>query len=385
MRSPDAHPARQNREHEVLPRVPEVDGRWGALLNHAVGASLAFAGVVLLVGLLLVWQIEMPETVQARGELEPVQIWPVRASAPGVIMRTFASQGDSVQSGDLLLELDDLAISRELMELRRSREEARIEQARHEARWPLDVRAAQHRVDVSAAELVRARARLRAAIADQLGDSERATGVSIDSEPVLLALARSEVMGAMARLGADSAALCRVLADSLESSRLANLSRDVQDAETYARTRLSRLKAYAPSRGLVLTADLDRAVGRMVQPGELLMEIADSSGWQARVSVTEDAVRLIRVGLPATLRLRSVRNQDEVEVPGSVSFVSPEPTRAGSVTAPSRLYEVRLRLTEGRPTELTDARRGYEVNALIRIGKRPIARVILDRLRISRT
>jgi multidrug resistance efflux pump len=380
----DGPPTRPSWEEEGLPRVPEVDGRWGVLLDHAVGASLAFSCAVFFVGMLLAWQIEMPETVQARGELEPVQIWPVRASAPGMIVRALVRQGDSVQSGGLLLELDDLAISRELKELQRSSEEARIERARHDSRWPLDIQAAQRRVDVSAAELVRARARLRAAVADQLGESTRPSAVGADSEPVLLALARSEVMAAVARLGADSAALGRVLADSLESRRLTTLSRDVQDAEAYARKRLSRMKVHAPSRGLILTADLDRAVGRMVQPGELLMEIADSSGWQARVSVTEDAVRLIRVGLPATLRLRAARNQDDVEVPGAVSFVSPEPMKSGSSTAPTRVYEVRLRLAEGRPAELSDARRGYEVNARIRIGKRPIARVLLDRLRIAK-
>lgn len=383
MKAFDTHQMPYVREPEMLPRIPEVDGRWGMLLDHAVGASLAFSLLVFLAGLLMVWRIEMPETVQARGELEPVQIWPVRASAPGMIVRTWASQGDSVRAGDLLLELDDLVISRELEELRRSTEEIQVERARHDSRWPLDIKAARHRVDVSAAEVVRARAKLRAAMVDQLGDSTRSTGVSADSEPVLLALARSEVMAAVARLGADSAALSRVFADSLESRRLAALSRDLQNAEAFARRRLSLMRVFAPSHGLVLTAELDRAIGRMVQPGELLVEIADSSGWQARVSVAEDAVRLVRVGLPATLRLRSTRKQDDIEVPGVVSFVSPEPMKVGIGVATSKLYEVRLRLTKGQPKELADVRRGYEVNAQIRIGKRPIARVILDRLSIS--
>ncbi|HZG44542.1 MAG TPA: hypothetical protein VEY93_16440, partial [Longimicrobium sp.] len=84
-------------ETPVIPlRLPELrdDGQPGAgFVKRAVSYTLGFIGLLLVGGVLVSMFVTMDITVKTVGVLEPVQLWPVRAQAGGVVRQVLVKSG----------------------------------------------------------------------------------------------------------------------------------------------------------------------------------------------------------------------------------------------------------------------------------------------------
>ncbi|HEY0035307.1 MAG TPA: biotin/lipoyl-binding protein, partial [Longimicrobium sp.] len=144
-------------------RLPNLgdDGQPGArFVKRAVSYTLAFIGLLVLTALLVSMFVSMDVTVKTSGVLEPVQLWPVRAQAGGVVREVLVKTGDTVAAGQPVVKLDALALETQLAQLQAQLRSAEIDRARSAAATPLERAQQSEKLDRARARLSTSRATL---------------------------------------------------------------------------------------------------------------------------------------------------------------------------------------------------------------------------------
>ncbi len=253
---------------------------------------------------------DLTAVVSASGTLEPKQSVSISATTPGEVVRVGVAEGQRVNKGDFLLQLDPVN-----MAAGASGQAAAVETARAE---------------VGSAEAQLAFARQ---------DYERKRKLA---EADLIP--RAELEAARAELRAREAAV------NAARSRV----RQGQASLSSARHDLSRVTITSPIDGVVTRVNVEEGevamIGTMNQPGTVLLTIADMGVMEATVDVDETDVVSVDVGQQAEVTVDAF---PDTTFAGTVTEVGTSPKIEPTVTGPAEGatdFEVKITLAEQLPT-----------------------------------
>jgi putative peptide zinc metalloprotease protein len=98
---------------------------------------------------------------------------------------------------------------------------------------------------------------------------------------------------------------------------------------------VEQLQVRSPISGVVVTPNLKNRIGSLVQDGDLLAEVDDTTTLQARIFLPEFRIQRVRAGAPVSLLLRSVFRP----VRGRVSAVAPASSEVPRGLIPEEKYK----------------------------------------------
>ena len=265
--------------------------RTGAILGGAVVILLAVGAFVWLRPHRIRIQITKPQrenilsTIATNGKVEPRQNFEAHSPGPTTVERIFVREGDRVQPGQLMLQLDDAAAQ---VELARATAQLRAAQANRAAML----------AGGSKEELLNRQASLT-----------KAEGEYAIASRNLQALTRLEKEGAASQqeVAAARDRLSRAEADLefLQQKGTRRFSRfdqekvqaDLANAEAAvkaAQDLIARSNVQAPFAGTVYSLPVRQ--GAFVNPGDLLVEVADLTQMQVRAFIDEPDIGRLRMG-----------------------------------------------------------------------------------------
>jgi multidrug resistance efflux pump len=371
--------------------LPELDERripgW-RFTRRAVGIVLLGLLTLVVVGVVVATVLVVNVVVDSTGTVEPLDVWPVRASENGIVAAVLVRQGDSVRAGQVVARLDSLATWASRAQLQAQVEGARLEIARMEALDPLDADRLRASVAVAEAHLYRARTGMRERMVEfgmVRADPDSVARASSGRIHVGLDAASADLLSALAEVSAAKTDFARSSFSHFSiEERKADLHRlAAQLAEVNAR--LQRLSLRARLAGVVLTDRPERLVGLALTPGQPVLEIGDTRHWGAMVNVSERDVHRIRVGDEAIVEIVALATTDVDRVRGRVASIGWQTGDAASAPLPtvSTGYRVVVQLDSVDVRALTSEslRRGYTARARIVTNRASIANLLRGQLK----
>jgi HlyD family secretion protein len=251
---------------------------------------------------------DLRETVVASGTMEPLVRVPVISEVPGIISAVLVEEGDRVERGQPLFELD------------RERLEARLNERRAE----LDLRRASGRYDlVGRAEAERDRAKRELARISELYERNVAARREREDAEHELRVAEISVRDARAEVAARRAAVAQA------REMLRQAERD-----------LANVVVRAPIDGVVIEreGEIGRAVADVTSSGgTIIAVVADDQRIRLIAEVDENDIALVRIGQEAAV---SIDAFPEERFPGRVRKISSAGTVEGNVSN----FEVEIQL-----------------------------------------
>ena len=275
------------------------------------------------VGVVRVARRDLVQTVVASGRVDTPARVGLGARILGAAARVSVDEGDAVQAGQVLIELEDREASAAVAEARAGVLEAaaRLGQVRSAGAQIAaeEVRRAQLDLDSAREELQRRQRLLTAGVATSvaLEDAQRAVAVA-ESRRETAAVGAAQTQ----RGGGDR----RAAAAAVQRAEAALAA---------AEARLSLTQITSPVAGQVLRRLVEP--GDVVTPGTVLLEIARSGPTRLVVEPDERSLALLRAGQSA---LASAEAFPEQRFDATVSFIAP------SVDPERGTVEVRLDVAE---------------------------------------
>jgi HlyD family secretion protein len=206
---------------------------------------------------------DVTKIITASGEIQPKRRVNVSASAIGKVTRVAVKEGDRVEKGDFLLEIDAEPYESSVDQLTAA------------------VRAAQAAVELEAASLRKAEYDFDRA--QQLSEKGFMSETDLKSARSVLEMAQARAKSAEERLAEARAALKK------------------------AQHELREVRVTAEMSGVITALNVEEGesaiMGTINNPGTVLLTIADLSEIEAEVRVDETEVVLVRPGQPAVVRL----------------------------------------------------------------------------------
>jgi HlyD family secretion protein len=270
-----------------------------------------------------VTRTDIEQHLVASGRVRVVTRVQLTAQTGGRVIRVAVREGQRVQSGDLLAEIDDREARAAVAEARAgvAQAEARLEQLREVSAVVTSeqLREAEANADRAASELARIEtlAKAGAVAARDLEEARRALDVAAAAR----AAARAQQQGAGAQ-GADA----RVAASALRESE-ARLAA--------AQVRLGQTRIVASQAGVVLGRHVDP--GDIVRAGDTLLELAGDEDTEIVIEPDERNLAWLRVGQTGKA---SADAYPDAIFDAHISYIAPAVDRQrGSI-------EVRLRVPD---------------------------------------
>jgi HlyD family secretion protein len=229
-------------------------------------------------------------TIATNGKVRPVDNFEAHAPAATIVRRVLVHEGDSVKAGQLLLQLDDAEARSQAAKAR-----ARLKAAQADLH-SIEAGGTHEEVLVAQSDLVKARADLQAAnrnlaVMQQLVERGAASAAEVEE-------AHNRVKRAELQVS---------LLQQKETSRysrpeIAKVQAEQEEAETgyqAAQDTLRRSNVRAPRSGIVYS--LPVRVGTFVNPGDLLVQVADLRKVQVVGYVDEPEIGRLAAGLKVTV------------------------------------------------------------------------------------
>jgi len=278
---------------------------------------------------------DLEAIVSASGTLQPKRLVNISADTVGRVTNLAVNEGDRVQQGQLLLQIDPRNLTSAVQ-----RSEAGLEAARSAV--------AQSRTAVE-----NTRVALKQAQDNLARQRELAKDGLVTRE--VLERAQNEVSMREGDLRAQMQAV------SAAESRL----RQEQATLSGARLDLSKVRIESPITGLVTRRNIEEGemvmIGTMNNPGTVLLTIADMSIIEAEVEVDETDIPFVANGQTAKIKIDAFPDR---EYKGRVTEVGNSPIQAAGAAAGARTatnFKVVVQL-EG---EVPDIRPGFTCTAEI--------------------
>ncbi len=253
---------------------------------------------------------------ETMGTVKPKTASVIQSLATGHVMAVHVREGDRVESGQLLVEIDDRELQAVVARAENGLREA--ESARREVEKAVQAATHAH----------------RAAEADRnLAESnhERYTGL-VEQGAVSRQLfdeASARWKGAVAAVAQANAMVLAAQERRAETdARIAQAKADVERAKT----QLSHARVTAPFTGVVTRKTVD--VGDLAAPGVPLLEIEDTGPFRLETNVDEKLVQAVNIGDAVTVMVDAA----SAELQGTVAEIVP----SGDPTSRTFLIKVDL-------------------------------------------
>ena len=249
---------------------------------------------------------ELVQSVVASGRVVSPQRITVALQSTGRVLRVAVAQGQTVEQGQLLIELDNSDSRASLAQAN-----ATVAQARARLRQLGELSQPQSaqaltRAQATALQAEKVLQRNRDLVAQSfisqaaLDDAQRALDVALSQ----VASAQAQVES-NAPSGSDAAIAQAALAQAVAGQQL-------------AAAKLAQGEVLAPTSGVLISRDVE--VGDIVQPGKALMVLAASGQTQILVQIDEKNLSKIALGQPA---LGSADAFTEQRFDASVAYINP--------------------------------------------------------------
>jgi HlyD family secretion protein len=227
----------------------------------------------------------LESTISTNGKIEPVDNFEAHAPVSTTVQRVLVHEGDQVQSGQLLLELDATEarsqVARAVAQVRAAEAEQHVVQSG----------GTREEVLTTASQLVKAQSQV---------ETEQRNLDALRRLEQQGAASAGEVQAAAVRLAGAEADL-KLLQQkqarrysSQEVERIDAQAGEARAALVSAQDVLRRSQVRAPHQGTVYS--LPVRVGQFVNPGDLLVQVADLGGVQVRGFVDEPDIGRLRPG-----------------------------------------------------------------------------------------
>ncbi|NJD19943.1 MAG: efflux RND transporter periplasmic adaptor subunit [Gemmatimonadetes bacterium] len=318
-----------------LSSVRAAPVRWGAGVLILLGAAFVAARALLppVVTVTSLQRQDVVRTLVLVGRVRAPSRSRLGAAVSGTVQEVRVREGDGVEAGQLLVQLDDREARARVVEA-----EAAL------AEVTASVRATVEQAEKEATLAQRDLERVQA-VAREGG----LTRQRVEQAEQRAADAKSRLDAARAQAGPDA-----------QGRGIATVERARASLEA-ARARLELTRVEAPAAGTVLTRDVEP--GDAAQPGRTLLELALEGVTEIVVFPAEENLAGIQVGSPATASADAYPDQS---FPARVSLVAP------SVDAAQGTVEVRLLVEDPPPYLLPDMTLSVNIEA----GRRPGAAVL---------
>ena len=327
--SKPGEPAPAAPAHDKSRRTPRSLRRW--LLTALASALVLAAALYLLRNLLLgtptpvyiATSAELVQTVVASGRVISPQRVTVALQGSGRVLRVAVMEGQTVERGQLLIELDNSDARASLAQASAAvaQAQARMRQLR-ELSQPLATQALAQ-AQATALQTRNVLARNRELVAQgfislaALDEAQRAADVASSQVASAQAQAQSNTPS-----GSDAALAQAALTQAVAGQQLAGV-------------KLAQGQVLAPSSGVLIARDVE--VGDIVQPGKALMVLAVSGQTQVLVQIDEKNLSKIALGQKA---LGSADAYASQRFDAVVAYINP------GVDAARGSVEVKLAVTQ---------------------------------------
>lgn len=267
-----------------------------------------------------------PYRYEPSGDLEvlPQARADVRALVPGDIREVLVAEGDVVAAGQPLVRIADAEQRAKV-----AASEANLAQLQSDLTL-LEKGAREEEIEVARSRVatLTKRNEFSRSSAERLGRAHRQGGVSVEDYDRARGTAEVD-----AQLLAEAQRALELLTSPAREENIkatqAQIARE-QALLAFHREQLSQTELTAPIAGRVISADLQFAVGRYLERGEVLAVIEDAGARQAEIQLPESAMGEIEVGRPATAKVWAYPG---TEFEGEVMAIAPaaEASRYGKV------------------------------------------------------
>lgn len=307
---------------------------------------------MILTGLIawLAYRTEMDVTVEASGKMEPRHRHFVKAKASGRIVNILVSRWDRVEPGQVIAQLDVTEIASEMRKLDRdissnAARQARVREEIDEARISLESERRRAMASKTTAQLrldqVEREYRLHYGFTLL---KHRKVPIEALLPPVRIRLAafeeaRASVAGVESRL--ETAALRLG-----EIERLKVKARRLEQDRFLLLHRLNMASIRSAECGTVITRRPEELIGKTVESGHTVVEVAAVNKWQARVDVKGLDIGRVKRGQKARVCVEAFPHPKVRTLAGKV-LERPVRTDDGHKTYPVTIAVERKRLSYG--------------------------------------
>ena len=379
-------------ENTEAQEVFSTSGIGFRFVRYFLLAILCVVGCMVGVIGLLGWHLGMDVTVNGHGHVQPIKRNVVKSGRPGLIKKVLVQQGQDVQQGDLLVALDDTDLRNELeqneneMKLNEIRRMALPAELQRE-RAVLETEIAQAEVDYETEKIHMEKIRKEFEIYHEIlpyhvdGDFKHPVEKLIPIRVHKTRLRRAEV-----EIEHSKRRLAALDNRKEELNTLKQQYQNLQIKRRLVKTHLKHMKTYAPVSGTVLTRDLDKRVGDRIAAGEAILELAELSGWQAKVMIQEVDIPKVKVGQMVRLYVNAFPYMEYKIFEGVVSDVPGKPeslTPVGAGVAPpgiaAAVYPVKVQVNDPTITvgdKVYSLKYGMGVEAKIVTERGPIVELL---------
>jgi HlyD family secretion protein len=236
-----------------------------------------------------------------------------------------------------------------------------------------------------------ANARRSALIQEELRDAQHLMDRGLERKPRMLQLARdaAELEGSRGQIRAQIARAQQTIAESelnvlsLRNDNQNEVAQQLRETEEKlhelvqqreaAADVLARSEIRAPERGVVTDLRVHTA-GGVVTPGEALLDLVPQQDEPiVKAQVRPEDLDLVRIGLPAMVRLLPYKQRRTPPVEGIVTYVSADRILDQRTNQP--YYEARIRLSQSRLAALpgVEVVPGMPTEVMIKTGKTTVA------------
>lgn len=289
------------------------------------------------------------QSVVASGRVETPHRVDIAAQITGTVLRVPVAEGQAVQAGDLLVELEatELRASQRQAEMAVQQAQARLRQV-SELQLPVaeqQQRQAQANLTNARTQLSRQQALFEQGFIGEAALDQARNALELSDAQQRLTRKQTE---SLRPLGTDHALAEAALAQARASAEAAA-----------ARARYARISA--PAAGTLIGRNVE--VGDVVQAGKVLMTLSPAGRTQLILSIDERNLRLIALGQPA---LASADAYPEQRFAAKLSYINP------SVNAQTGAVEVKLDVA-APPAQLSQ---DMTVSVDIEVARKPQALLI---------
>ena len=363
-----------------------------------------------LLGSALIWGFtaKVDQTISVSGELEPAgSVRDVDAPSSGVVSRVLVSDGDKVDQGEPLIEVEAAGI--------RSREQSVsttisiLETQNQSLQSLLDAGGASNPLASTPALPENLEPELRSRIATALQQTEQIKArlkqidVQLDSKRKTLALKqRIEAdlrplyeSGGFSRIQyleqlnaiQEQTSIISSLIQERESvlgaiaGQINDNNRDLgglRSEKISLRENLSYRTVRAPISGTVF--NLQASPSSVVSTNQVLLKIVPSNRLQAQVAISNSDIGFVRTGLPVTVSVDSFPSGEFGYISGTLSAIGsdalPPDQTNGSARFPATIQLEQQRVQSGKLN--LNLQSGMSVSANIKLRSRPVINLVSD-------
>lgn len=337
--------------------------RWFLLLILiTMGATTGLVGF-------LSWHLGMDVTIEATGTVEPRTRQYVKSELGGLIKRIHVRQGQHIQTGDPIAELDDAEWHRNRNQL--DRDIAIINSRIDEIKIQME----QERHMLDAERLRAMQERQTAALHLEQIRREYALHYKHHALDDLLPvrLRQTALHRADAEIERIDKRIDAIASRQREIQTLIRQREKLESDRAYLDRQLVRTTLHAPISGIVLTGDLQHRTGDRIQPGDPLLELAKPDDWQVRLHVSEIDIAKIQIGQLVRLYVHAFPHMEYRVFDGTITEYAPKPAFSGTET--SGVYSVYASIAD---PYISDGERSYTLH----YGQSVEAKIVIERGRI---